>query len=102
MGACLISLSFRKIPSDPNDQTRILRSWNTTVQDSLNEDGDDYSGGVGMLGSGVSKWFHEPFESRNDAYDFLGKNQQKWGRAIAVSYNEGGTPHWLIGGWCAE
>ena len=79
----------------------ILRRWNDDVTDSIDVDGDDYSGAIGMLGIGV-RWNVTVFKSEREASEFLMKAHKKWSQGIGVSFIENGSTFWMIGGWCAE
>lgn len=101
MGA---STSFRRFKADLG-LDKIKQLWTAAVEQSLYEDGHQYSGEIGMLGSKVAQW-HEPAfegpEAENQAYTFIEEHHEKWRPAIAVSFIKNGEKYWLIGGWCSS
>lgn len=97
MGA---NFCYRVYP-DSQGRESILASWNQAVDNSLYESGHSYSGDIGMMGHGVSEW-HDLNGTRNQATDWLAKNQEKWECAKAASFQENGQKHWMIGGSCSS
>jgi hypothetical protein len=81
---------------------KILEHWEAACETSRYEDGNSYSGGIGMLG-GKPQWQDKQFETADEAVDFISENHDKWCAPLAVSYNNrNGELCWMIGGWCAE
>jgi hypothetical protein len=101
MGA---STSFRRFKADLG-LDKIKQLWTAAVEQSLYEDGHQYSGEIGMLGSKVAKWHEPAFEgpdAENQAYTFIEEHHEKWRPALAVSFIKNGEKYWLIGGWCSS
>ena len=80
----------------------IIERWGSAVEQSLHEDGHSYSGDIGMLGRSVARWYDKDFADREEAYEFLSEEHEKWDPALAVSFIENGDKCWLIGGWCSS
>jgi hypothetical protein len=98
MGA---NLSTRRYP-DKLGKDAIIKRWQTSCEISLHEDGNSYSGGIGML-RGLPEWHDIKLDSEDSAEAFIADNHDKWGAPVAVSYsNRKGELCWLIGGWCSE
>jgi phage gp16-like protein len=85
---------------------KIEKLWETEVESSLHESGHSYSGGIGMLGSTIAPWQDKDDSyiklTRQEAFDFISDNHQKWDCAMAVSFFHEGKKKWLIGGWCSS
>jgi hypothetical protein len=79
------------------DRAAVEREWAAAVERDLRENGNSYSGGIGML-QGQIEWRRERFEDRDKASDFLCDTHQKWKPAMAVVCGTG----WMIGGWCSS
>lgn len=92
MGACL---DYRVFEGD--DKAAIRREWEAAVERDLRENGNCYSGSIGMLGREI-KWHPSPEPTREAAENVLCEKHQKWAGALAVRFND----HWMIGGWCAS
>jgi hypothetical protein len=78
MGASLDHLTF--------DLTVDYKNWwNRAVEDSLRADGDQYSGGIGMLGEGFDT---VSFVAMNvsEAQEYIADHHQKWDGAMAVKF----------------
>lgn len=90
--------NYRNYP-DEIGRTDIKKKWSDAVDDSLEEDGNSYSGEIGMLGKSI-KWHDKEFDSQDEAEDFIDNKHDKGGDPMAVSYMEGGKKMWCIGGWC--
>jgi hypothetical protein len=80
----------------------ITRKWAEAVKDSLAQDGTQYSGEVGMLGTRIDQWLDLNLPSQGDAWDYICDHHQKHKPALAVSYVRNGAKTWLIGGWCSS
>lgn len=98
MGA---STSYR-VFDDKLGKAKIEELWKSLVEQSLHDDGHSYSGEIGMLGTRIGQWYDKQFTKRNDVYDFIDENHEKWRPAMAVSCVENGKKLWIIGGWCAS
>ncbi len=77
---------------------KIKSRWNESVESSLYEDGNSYSGGIGMLGKGFSMVSRVAKDAR-DAYEFIAENHDKWDGAMGVKSEDGKI---TIGGWCSS
>jgi len=83
MGSCFNCLTLK-------DDSSTARRWNDAVDCSLEEDGNSYSGGIGMLGKGYSL-SNRHFDSQDDAIEFMEDNHSKFDDgAIACRFTKGG------------
>ena len=99
MGACFNSVSYDGVVLT---RKAVEKLWDNDVKESLHNSGHHYSGGIGMLGSGVN-WVEKVFPTEREAHDYLADNQQKWSKAMGVKYiGENGAKMYLIGGWCSS
>lgn len=64
----------------------IADRWSVDVEQSLMENGNSYSGSIGMLGHRIASWHDLSFKTEAEAIDWLSDNQDKWDPAIAVSF----------------
>jgi len=99
MGACFNSVSY----DGALTKKQVEKLWNNDVEESLHNSGHSYSGGIGMLGSGVN-WVEKEFPTEREADDYLSDKQQKWSKAMGVKFIGaiGGKKMYLIGGWCSS
>ena len=76
----------------------VKEEWNDDVEESLYEDGHNYSGGIGMLGKGFEL---VPLiaKTEEEADEYICENHQKWDGAMAMATEDGKI---VIGGWCSE
>ena len=79
------------------DRATVEKQWNVAVDIDLRENGNSYSGSIGML-QGPIEWRREWLEDREKAVDFQCDTHQKWKPAMAVAFGSG----WMIGGWCSS
>lgn len=82
MGA---SLDYRIYPGSMTKE-KIQDAWYSDVEDSLIQDGNSYSGAIGMLGRSIVSWQDLSFDSEAKAEDWLSEHHEKWEHAIAVSF----------------
>jgi hypothetical protein len=82
---------------------QVEKLWNEGVNESLYQQGHSYSGGIGMLGKGIS-WIEKEFPTEREADDYLVDNHQKWNGAMGVKFIGaiGGKKMYLVGGWCSS
>lgn len=84
MGA---NFDYRIYPYDTQEEKeRAKKCWNSDVEDSQYEDGNSYSGGIGMLGRGFS--IQEDLAKESEAIEFLEDNHRKWDGAMAVTFSK--------------
>jgi hypothetical protein len=80
---------------------RVKQLFADAVEESLYEDGNNYSGAIGMLGR-VSEFRDKELPDRAAAENFLMDNHEKWSDAMAVSFvDSDGKKCWMVGGWCS-
>jgi DNA repair exonuclease SbcCD ATPase subunit len=82
MGGC-----FNESTYDTTDYNKALEQFNTDCQISLAEEGNNYSGGMGMF-PGADRTDKE-FNSHDKAVEWLQENQDKWENAKAVKFKNG-------------
>lgn len=92
MGACL---DYRVFKTD--DRKVIQRDWEEAIERDLRENGNSYSGGIGMLGREI-KWHPVTAPTKEAAEEVLAEKHQKWGGPLAVRFDD----CWIVGGWCAS
>jgi hypothetical protein len=70
---------------------------------SAYEDGNSYSGCIGVLPHGVN-WVSKVFPSPLDAERHITDNHEKWEQAMGVEFADdaGDTCGFSIGGWCSS
>jgi hypothetical protein len=66
-------------------------------EQSAHEDGNSYSGQIGVMPIGIS-WVNETFESYNEAENYILENHEKWDEAMGTEFPDG----FLVGGWCSS
>ena len=94
-----------------HDATRILsgtkkemiEKWNRMIEDDLYENGHGaYTGGIGTMGRGISKFWDFDCRTQEEAYNKLLEEHEKWTPAMAVRFRpDDGRDLWLVGGWAA-
>ena len=67
------------------DRQKVARLFEDDVDVSQSEDGNSYSGCIGMLHS-IGAWVDKQFPSVREAEHYLAENHEKWENAWAVSY----------------
>lgn len=98
MGA---NLSVRHYPAKLGN-AKILEHWESACEISLYEDGNSYSGEIGML-EGTPQWYDKQFATDAEAEEFIAKSHEKWSAPMAVSFKSKNSELcWMIGGWCSE
>lgn len=98
MGASLIT---RRIDSTNSKEVekQYLEMWN---EDRDYYGSNPYSGSFATLDKSID-FKYQTFPSEREAENYIDKNSDKWGSAVAVIVKEGNTkPYTLIGGWCAS
>ena len=83
-------------------RNEILDKWKDAVAQSQYEDGNSYSGEIGMFGTNVTKWLDLGFGDSNVADEYLADHHEKWEAAIAVSFYKNDKKYWMIGGWASS
>lgn len=70
---------------------------------SAYEDGNSYSGCIGVLPRGVN-WVSEIFPSALDAESYITSKHEKWEVAMGVEFADehGDACGFSIGGWCSS
>jgi len=70
---------------------------------SAHEDGNSYSGCIGVLPRGVT-WVSKIFPSAIDAERHITTNHEKWEQAMGVEFADehGDACGFSIGGWCSS
>lgn len=79
------------------DKSEILTQWMSDVDTSLRENGDSYSGCIGML-TGAIQWHAPTLATQEEAIQYVMENHDKWEPPVAVQFAEG----FVIGGWCSS
>lgn len=93
MGACFNAYVLK------GTKEQVTEKWNAAVELSLYEDGANYSGEIGMLGSGIN-FRNTEVESAEAGDNYLEENHEKWDPAMGVKVE--GTDCWVVGGWCSS
>ena len=94
MGATNVYLTFDLNKISMNE---VKVQWNEEVEQSIQEDGCSYSGGVGMFGKGFSLLNHVS-KDRMEAADYIRDKHQKWDGAMGVKTEDNQI---VIGGWAS-
>jgi len=68
------------------DENEIRKAWKSAVESNRYESGNEYSGGVGMLGESIT-WHNRKVADLNAAIDFISGTHEKWEGAMAVSFH---------------
>lgn len=101
--------SFRSFATD--DKEKITKRWRDMVNTCLYQNGNQYSGCIGMLGDSIQWVDCEPKESQELAHTHIEDKHEKWQSGLAVPYfytkkNENGVEEkkigYLVGGWCSS
>ncbi len=92
MGAELDFRTYRTF-----DKSEVRKSWIDDVDRSLMENGNSYSGCIGMLGDNI-QWRTQKVHTQEEAVQYIMENHDKWEPPIAVQFIEG----WVVGGWCSS
>ena len=77
------------------------KQWHEDVAQSQIEDGNSYSGCIGMLSGNIDWRTALVFDNENAAWDWLDEKHRKWSAPIGVQIGFEGE-RWLIGGLCSE
>ena len=80
MGACTDYRVFNH-----NDKSKIKLEWDAEVEQSRRDDGNQYSGQIGMHGP-IGGWKDLKFSTQEQAGEWLFDNHDKWEDALAVSF----------------
>ena len=88
--------SFDSRTFEDKGREQLRRDFGKLQRELRIETGTSYSGNLGMC-SGLSIHDNE-FVTKREAEDYLIKNTEKWGMAIAVKVNG----KWIVGGWCSS
>ena len=93
--------SNRSFPTD--DKKQITKRWADMVDTCLHENGNQYSGCIGMLGASI-QWVNcEPKESQALARTYIEDNHEMWQSGLAVPYFYTKKKiGYLVGGWCSS
>ena len=97
MGANFVTLQFNgnRTPAQLEGEV-----WDR-IHRSRSEDGNDYSGEIGMATGLIVETEH--FFNEDDAYAWLDEHCEKWEEARAVKYKRAdGEPMWLVGAHCSS
>ena len=92
MGASLIVVQAR------GTETDVRRKWADAVERDLYENGNSYSGSIGMLGPNLDV-VHCDVSTFAEAEEIIADSHEKWSCGMAVEFKPG---VWAIGGWCSE
>jgi hypothetical protein len=86
-----------------NDRDSLMAEYKTEKRRDEYDHGHSYSGGFAMT-TGLIIDNCLPFDSYQNATDYLRNTCKKWEEARAVRYVEQqeGRVRWLIGAWCAS
>ena len=84
-----------------NDRKDIEKRFAEAVRADRFENGNSYSGGVGMLNF-IDHWIDKRFVTEDEAVDYIDDKHKKWDPAMAVSFYYGeGEIGWVVGGSCS-
>ena len=84
------------------ERDKIIKDHNEMVDQSLVEDGNSYSGCIGMFGHGIG-FSSKVFEDQESAEEYIADTHEKYEPAMAVKYVAGADGfRWLIGGWVSS
>ena len=77
------------------------KQWNDAVAQSQIEDGNSYSGCIGMLAGNIDWRTALVFENEDAGWDWIEEKHHKWSNPIGVQIGFE-AKRWLIGGLCSE
>jgi hypothetical protein len=81
MGASFDSRTFLT-----DDKGIIRNKWEEAVEYSKIMDGCSYSGSIGMFDASIDWVRREPFNTANEAYEYISEQHSKWDGPMAVSF----------------
>ena len=96
MGACS---NFMTV--ETTNKPEVEKEFNEYVEECLYEYGHSCYNGTFSTCDGL-KVSSKVFEDEKEARDYILKNTEKWGYALAVTVKIDKGDYTLIGGWCAE
>lgn len=80
-----------------SDKNEVRTAWMEDVDRSLLEDGNSYSGRIGML-NGEIQWHPKKLNTQEEAVQYVMENHDKWEPPVAAQFDDG----WVVGGWCSS
>jgi len=100
MGACYVD-NFIEDKETPISESQLQDIFQEDQETDRYENGHMYSGGIGMA-EGLRIDHSKKFGSVQEAQDWVDKNADKWGPAIAVRVEGPNDKGWYYGAICAS
>jgi hypothetical protein len=92
-----------------DDKALIRKSFKAEIDQSRVEDGNSYSGEIGMF-HGIASWVSSPCDMDESAESYLEEKHEKWEGAMAVPFHQseaqqkqsGKKIGYIVGGWVSS